>query len=808
MEAYAMSKGITTAWSELSSANQTMLRYNYLMEMTSSMQGDFIRTQDSYANSVRTLKNNFAQLKAEIGTSLIAVLAPVVKVIGTIIAYLTALAQAFNNFLRSIGLLKGSVGGVADSIGEIADSGAGLGGISDGIGGIGDSAGGSAGKVKDLKKELKGLMSIDELNKLPEISDSASGGGAGGGSGAGAGGGGLGSGLTIEPIDMSGYTGSIETALEEAKKKIAEFGKFLKDNAGVILAVLAGIGAGITTYLGITKWGTIVAVVKSAVGGIVSSLSALVGAISLPALAIASAVALFVAGFTYLYVECEDFRNRVNSLFADVGRTLKKCYDSIIAPIFKGIKAIYNDILKPVLMWIWDLVLTVVEAVWGAIENAWKVIKPCIDFLCDAFTQLYDSIEALYKENIKPFIDWLIPILSAVWGFLKPILSALIEALGYVAGVIGGAVVVGFGMLVNALTWVIDAFKFLIDIISVVVKGVVTFFVELGKAIKSNWESVSNWWKETWANMKKTFATRVDDFKKSIENFKEGCAKAWELIKKKFTDTWNGIKALGTAIVKAIKDKITEFANKCKEAWQSIKDLFEKRFNQIKEFATNVATWLMDKFKNAVNKVKEAWQSIPDWFKERLEAIKNFFSPVADWFGNLFNNAKERVKSAFSAVKDFITNPIESAKNTIKGIIDKIVGFFKVKITFPNIPLPHFSLSPSGWKIGDLLKGSIPKLDIKWYAKGGIMTNPTMFAMSGNTAHIGGEKGAEGIIPLSKLWEQMDKFANTLISGVLSTTDKEITINTYLDGEKVASNTVKHINNKTRRSGHTPIIIK
>ena len=299
MEAYAMSKGITTAWSELSSANQTMLRYNYLMEMTSSMQGDFIRTQNSYANSVRTLKNNFAQLKAEIGTSLIAVLAPIVKIIGTIIAYLTALAQAFNNFLRSIGLLKGSVGGVADSIGEIADSGAGLGGISDGIGGIGDSASGSAGKVKDLAKQMKGLMGIDELNKLPEISDSASGGGAGGGSGAG--GGGLGSGLTIEPIDMSGYTGSIETALEEAKKKIAEFGKFLKDNAGVILAVLAGIGAGITTYLGITKWGTIVAVVKSAVSGIVSSLSTLVGAISLPALAIASVVALFVAGFTYLY---------------------------------------------------------------------------------------------------------------------------------------------------------------------------------------------------------------------------------------------------------------------------------------------------------------------------------------------------------------------------------------------------------------------------------------------------------------------------------------------------------------------------
>ena len=178
MESYALSKGITTAYSEMSQADQVMLRYNYLMEMTRKVQGDFANTQYSYANSVRTLQNSFSALKSELGQSLIACLTPVIKVISTIISYLTALAKAFNNFLRSIGILKGVAGAVGSAIDKITgnDTIGGLGDVGSAIGGVGDSASGASGAVKDLKKELKGLMGIDALNKLPELnSDSGSG---------------------------------------------------------------------------------------------------------------------------------------------------------------------------------------------------------------------------------------------------------------------------------------------------------------------------------------------------------------------------------------------------------------------------------------------------------------------------------------------------------------------------------------------------------------------------------------------------------------------------------------------------------
>lgn len=65
---YALAKGIKTSWNEMSQAQQTMLRYQYLMSVTKDKQGDFTRTQNTFANQVRLAKVNLQQLGASIGT--------------------------------------------------------------------------------------------------------------------------------------------------------------------------------------------------------------------------------------------------------------------------------------------------------------------------------------------------------------------------------------------------------------------------------------------------------------------------------------------------------------------------------------------------------------------------------------------------------------------------------------------------------------------------------------------------------------------------------------------------------------------
>ena len=73
LEAYALSQGLKTAWKDMSQAEQTMLRYNYILSQTADAQGDFGRTADSFANQQRIMELNFQTLQAEIGEKLLPV---------------------------------------------------------------------------------------------------------------------------------------------------------------------------------------------------------------------------------------------------------------------------------------------------------------------------------------------------------------------------------------------------------------------------------------------------------------------------------------------------------------------------------------------------------------------------------------------------------------------------------------------------------------------------------------------------------------------------------------------------------------
>ena len=112
-----------------------------------------------------------------------------------------------------------------------------------------------------------------------------------------------------------------------------------------------------------------------------------------------------------------------------------------------------------------------------------------------------------------------------------------------------------------------------------------------------------------------------------------------------------------------------------------------------------------------------------------------------------FNEFKAKVTSTFNSIRDAIVKPIQTAIDKVKAIVQKIKGFFPIKIgnIFSNIKLPHFkvtgklSISPP----------SVPKLSIDWYKTGGIFNNPTI-------AGIGDVPGGEAVVPLDKFWDKLD----------------------------------------------------
>lgn len=85
LNAYAVAKGFNKTTKDMTEQEKVLLRYSYTMEKLSHAQGDFARTSDGYANSVRTLKLTLEDLKVQIGNELIPVAAEGIGAIGSVL---------------------------------------------------------------------------------------------------------------------------------------------------------------------------------------------------------------------------------------------------------------------------------------------------------------------------------------------------------------------------------------------------------------------------------------------------------------------------------------------------------------------------------------------------------------------------------------------------------------------------------------------------------------------------------------------------------------------------------------------------
>lgn len=175
----------------------------------------------------------------------------------------------------------------------------------------------------------------------------------------------------------------------------------------------------------------------------------------------------------------------------------------------------------------------------------------------------------------------------------------------------------------------------------------------------------------------------------------------------------------------------------------------------------------------AIVLVVKNWDKIKKATSDALSSMKNKVDDVI-----------ERIKSKFDSFLTKITN-----------IVNKIKGLFNFTFTLPKLKVPSFGITPKGWSVGDLLKGSIPKLSVNWNAMGGVFDKPTIMPY-GNSLQGLGEEGAEAIVPLEKNTEWLDKIADKLASRQAST---PIVLN--VDGKTFAQTSVNSINQLTKQTG-------
>ncbi|HGD1742793.1 TPA: phage tail tape measure protein [Streptococcus agalactiae] len=314
---------------------------------------------------------------------------------------------------------------------------------------------------------------------------------------------------------------------------------------------------------------------------------------------------------------------------------------------------------------------------------------------------------------------------TEIWNAIYAFLSVIIQQISSFVMSIWGTLTTWWTenqqLILNAANTVWTA-------ISTVIQTIMTI---LGPYLQASWENIKLIITTAWDIIKVVVETAINVvlgiIKAVMQIITGDWSGAWETIKQVVSTVWEAIKSLISIVLSAIAQFISN-------SWNGIKGTMTNLLNSIKSVVSNV------------------WNSIKSTISSILSSIGSTVSSV--WNGmkatisGVLSGISNTVSSVWNGVKSTITNAINGAKNAVSSAINAIKNLFNFKIKWPHIPLPHFSVSGSANPL-DWLKGGLPKISIQWYAKGGILTKPTAFGMTGNSLMVGGEAGREAVLPLN-----------------------------------------------------------
>lgn len=205
LQEWALANGMDVDIKKMTQAEKTLLRYQYVMANTTAAHQDFIRTQDTWANTLKRASENLKRLQVILGQIAINTFKPLVANFNAAMNDIIHLAEST---LNSLGTIFGWQVEITD-VGIVDDLADGLEDVEDGYEGAG----------KEAKKFKNFLLGIDELNLLPDDKDKDSGSGSGSGLGA------MANGIQDSMVNMreteNGYE-SIYDTLFKLGKRIGE----------------------------------------------------------------------------------------------------------------------------------------------------------------------------------------------------------------------------------------------------------------------------------------------------------------------------------------------------------------------------------------------------------------------------------------------------------------------------------------------------------------------------------------------------------------------------------------------------------
>lgn len=224
----------------------------------------------------------------------------------------------------------------------------------------------------------------------------------------------------------------------------------------------------------------------------------------------------------------------------------------------------------------------------------------------------------------------------------------------------------------------------------------------------------------------------------------------WGTISEWLQSTWDAFAAwlseLWTNIVTTATTAWSSFTAWLSEIWSSVVSTGQSLWSSFTSTLSNI-------FSGLISGAQSLWSSftstLSNLWSDLVSTGSNLFNNLSSTISGIFNGILSTASNIWNSIQSTISNAIDGARNAVSNAIEAIKSLFNFNISWPHIPLPHFYVSGSANPL-DWLSQGVPSIGIEWYAKGGIMTKPTLFGMNGNRAMVGGEAGAEAILPLNK----------------------------------------------------------
>lgn len=494
LEAFRLAQGIEISYKKMSQAEKVALRYNYVMQQTRLSQGDFAKTQDSWANQTRILSERWKEFLSILGNGLVKILTPLVQVLNRVLQYLIGFANVISQLLG----------------GEVKEQET----VSNAIGNSVEKQEALTEATKETAKaNKKTLASFDEIQKLTSSNDSSNSTG-------------LGSDVSFDvatPYEFDFDTQTMEIGLESIYSKLDAikdyFSQFSNPFKNWVNNDLIAFFEQLRQTSSIT------------LAGIYDSFKMIFEGIT------ANVITPFINTlFTYILPFWTQFSTQMLSTWTVLFTTIKNVFDTVwvhgIEPAILLFSSIWNSVLASIksawdkwggpifenirlaitnigdtFQLIWD---TYLKPIWDNFMNTidwlWKNhLKPLWDNFLDFVGELVNGALEIYNKFISPIVNWLVktfgPAFKEVFNFIVTIVGTIV---GTIIDIISGIItslkgivefIVGIftGNWEKAWQGICDFFGGIWEGIIGIVKGAINLVIDFINGMIAGIETALNW---------------------------------------------------------------------------------------------------------------------------------------------------------------------------------------------------------------------------------------------------------------------------------------------------------------------------